>query len=120
MLNLLNPGIRWLLTCVLLAGIFGSSPASAFVEVRQHKMRCSAAFPCPQELEDRVNFWIDIYSRWDSQDAVAPEAISGGGGEEKLEWQKTRLNFLYQAELKYCSKLTFFIKAVRSKKSVGG
>jgi len=75
MLDSLNPGIRWLLTCVLLAGVFGSSPASAFVEVRQHKMRCSAAFPCPRELENRVNFWIDIYSRWDSQDAVLHDAV---------------------------------------------
>ena len=75
MLDSLNSAIRWLATCVLLVGLFQSSPASAFVEVRQHKMQCSAAFPCPRELQDRVNFWIDIYSRWDSQDAVLHDSV---------------------------------------------
>ena len=75
MLASLNSAIRWLATCVLLVGLFQSNPASAFVEVRQHKMQCSAAFPCPRELQDRVNFWIDIYSRWDSQDAVLHDSV---------------------------------------------
>ena len=75
MLDSLNSAIRWLATCVLLVGLLQSSPASAFVEVRQHKMQCSAAFPCPRELQDRVNFWIDIYSRWDSQDAVLHDSV---------------------------------------------
>ena len=30
----------------------------------------------------------------------APEVTSGGGGEEKLEYTKSRLHFLYRAELK--------------------
>ncbi|HCK76564.1 MAG TPA: hypothetical protein DHW07_05405 [Gammaproteobacteria bacterium] len=75
MLDSLNPANRWLATCVLLVALFESSPASAFVEVGQHKMRCSKAFPCPEELQDRVNFWIDIYSRWDSQDAVLHDSV---------------------------------------------
>ena len=58
------------LACAFVAGLFHSTLGYAFVEVKQHKMRCNAAFPCPAELQDRVNFWIDIYSRWDSQDAV--------------------------------------------------
>ena len=58
------------IACALVAGFFHPSPAQAFVEVKKHVMRCSAAFPCTRELQDRVNFWIDIYSRWDSQDAV--------------------------------------------------
>ena len=75
MLDSLNSAIRWLATCILLVGLFQSSPASAFVEVRQHKLQCSAAFPCPRELQDRVNFWIDIYSRWNSQDAVLHDSV---------------------------------------------
>ena len=70
MLDSLHPGFRWLLACVLLVGFLQSDPAEAFIEVKQHKMRCSKAFPCPSALQDRVNFWIDVYSRWDSQDAV--------------------------------------------------
>ena len=75
MLDLLKPGIRWLLVCVLLVGVFQPKPAEAFIEVKQHRMQCSSAFPCPPELQDRVNFWIDIYSRWDSQDAVLHDSV---------------------------------------------
>lgn len=38
-------------------------------------MQCNSAFPCPPELQDRVNFWIDIYGRWDSQDSVLHDAL---------------------------------------------
>ena len=68
-------GKALLLACVICAGFFQWSSASAFVEVKKHKMQCSAAFPCPPELQDRVNFWIDIYSRWDSQDSVLHDAL---------------------------------------------
>ena len=76
MLDSLHPGFRWLLACVLLAGFLQSDPAEAFIEVKQHKMRCSKAFPCPSALQDRVNFWIDVYSRWDSQDAVLHDSVA--------------------------------------------
>ena len=38
-------------------------------------MQCNSAFPCPPDLQDRVNFWIDIYGRWDSQDSVLHDAL---------------------------------------------
>ena len=76
MLDLLKPGIRWLLACTLLMGFLQSKPAEAFIEVKQHRMQCSSAFPCPPELQDRVNFWIDVYSRWDSQDAVLHDSVA--------------------------------------------
>ena len=75
MLDLPKPGIRWLLVCVLLVGVFQPKPAEAFIEVKQHRMQCSSAFPCPPELQSRVNFWIDIYSRWASQDAVLHDSV---------------------------------------------
>ena len=42
--------------------------------VKRHKMTCNAAFPCPQALRPRVDFWIDVYSRWTSKDAVLHDA----------------------------------------------
>ena len=75
MLDSLHPGVRWLLSCVLLVGFLQSKPAEAFIEVKQHRLQCSSAFPCPSALQDRVNFWIDIYSRWDSQDAVLHDSV---------------------------------------------
>ncbi|NDG44374.1 MAG: hypothetical protein EBY36_06570, partial [Gammaproteobacteria bacterium] len=63
------------MACTFVAGFFQSVPGHAFVEVKRHKMQCNAAFPCPAELQDRVNFWIDIYSRWDSQDSVLHDPL---------------------------------------------
>ena len=42
--------------------------------VKRHKMTCNAAFPCPQAIRPRVDFWIDVYSRWTSKDAVLHDA----------------------------------------------
>ncbi|MCP4830268.1 MAG: LysM peptidoglycan-binding domain-containing protein [Proteobacteria bacterium] len=74
--NWLYRGVNCLLIGTLGAGLLASPPAQAFVEVKQHVMRCSATFPCPRELQNRVNFWIDVYSRWDSQDAVLHDALT--------------------------------------------
>lgn len=56
-------------------GFLYSFVSHAFVEVGKHKMQCNSAFPCPPDLQDRVNFWIDIYGRWDSQDSVLHDAL---------------------------------------------
>ena len=42
--------------------------------VNRHKMACNAAFPCPRAIRPRVDFWIDVYSRWSSKDAVLHDA----------------------------------------------
>ena len=42
--------------------------------VNRHKMTCNAAFPCPRAMRPRVDFWIDVYSRWSSKDAVLHDA----------------------------------------------
>lgn len=38
--------------------------------VARYDLGCSADFPCPQELERRVDFWIEVFSRWDKNTAV--------------------------------------------------
>ena len=70
----LNRGILYLMICAFGTGLLPSPSVHAFVRVKQHTMQCSATFPCPRELQDRVNFWIDIYSRWSSQDSVLHDA----------------------------------------------
>lgn len=72
----LNQGMLYLMICAFGASLFVSPPARAFVRVKQHAMQCSATFPCPRELQSRVNFWIDIYSRWNSQDSVLHDALA--------------------------------------------
>ncbi|MEE2803516.1 MAG: LysM peptidoglycan-binding domain-containing protein [Pseudomonadota bacterium] len=36
----------------------------------RHNLKCSRAFPCPPPISPRVSFWIDVYSRWNSNDAI--------------------------------------------------
>ena len=48
---------------------FNSDFALAAKEARP-ELICSKAFPCPQEIVGRVFFWIDVYSRWNSNDAI--------------------------------------------------
>jgi membrane-bound lytic murein transglycosylase D len=48
---------------------FVTSPADA-ASAPQHNLKCSRAFACPPSIWPRVGFWIDVYSRWNSDDAI--------------------------------------------------
>ncbi|MBO69198.1 MAG: hypothetical protein CL398_12950, partial [Acidiferrobacteraceae bacterium] len=54
---------------VILLFSFNSSFSFAAKE-ESPKLICSKAFPCPPEIIARVYFWIDVYSRWNSNDAI--------------------------------------------------
>tara|TARA_B100000686_G_scaffold264311_1_gene278294 strand:- start:2507 stop:4918 length:2412 start_codon:yes stop_codon:yes gene_type:complete len=38
--------------------------------VNNHRLECTLAIPCPKDIWPRVDFWIDVYSRWVSTDAI--------------------------------------------------
>jgi len=42
--------------------------------VQHHKLKCGQYFPCPDALRRRVDFWIDVYSRWRTNDAILHDA----------------------------------------------
>lgn len=44
--------------------------ASAHHLVTKHQLKCNAAFPCPPALQRRVDFWIQVYSKWSSKEAI--------------------------------------------------
>jgi len=49
----------------------GFSPASVEAKtVANHDLGCSVEFPCPKALHRRVDFWIDVFSRWDKHTAI--------------------------------------------------
>jgi len=48
---------------------FGAGSADAASDPR-HNLKCSRAFTCPPSIWPRVGFWIDVYSRWNSSDAI--------------------------------------------------
>ena len=54
----------------LIVGGLSWSDADAHHLVKRHKITCNADFPCPRRLRPRVDFWIDVYTRWTSKDAV--------------------------------------------------
>ena len=65
--------LRWPLlaiaTSIVLVGLFGATGLNANTS-SEHKLECSRAIPCPKDIWPRVGFWIDVYSRWSSTDAV--------------------------------------------------
>ncbi len=49
----------------------GFAPATAAAStVSTHDLGCSVEFPCPDALRRRVDFWIDVFSRWDKNTAI--------------------------------------------------
>lgn len=42
--------------------------------VQHHKLKCGQYFPCPDALRRRVDFWIDVYGRWRTNDAILHDA----------------------------------------------
>ncbi len=45
-------------------------PAQAAQTVAKHHLECSAEFPCPPALRRRVDFWVEVFSRWDKNTAI--------------------------------------------------
>ena len=49
------------------------SPVSARqldVPVAQYPIQCDELFSCPTSLLPRVGFWVEVFSRWDTNTAV--------------------------------------------------
>jgi membrane-bound lytic murein transglycosylase D len=67
-------GRRALIACVMLA--LGASWTPLAVHgygedlVPRHDLRCDDSFPCADELRRRVDFWIGVYSKWTTGQAI--------------------------------------------------
>lgn len=46
------------------------SLAQAHHLLPQHRLQCSENFPCPKELQRRVDFWIHVFRSWDKKIAI--------------------------------------------------
>lgn len=57
------------LLLLLLAGQ-GMRDARAERIVPRHDLDCSVDFPCPEALQRRVDFWVEVFSRWDGKTAI--------------------------------------------------
>ena len=57
-----------------LTWMYPADQSSADHLVQHHKLKCSQYFPCPDALRRRVDFWIDVYGRWRTNDAILHDA----------------------------------------------
>jgi membrane-bound lytic murein transglycosylase D len=42
--------------------------------VPRHTLSCSSEFLCPAEIQRRVDFWVEVFSKWDKRQAVLHDA----------------------------------------------
>ena len=63
-----------MVVAVFLTWIYPAGQSAADHLVQHHKLKCSQYFPCPDALRRRVDFWIDVYGRWRTNDAILHDA----------------------------------------------
>ncbi len=68
----------WIL-CALALWL-GVTAAYALPKVDRHPLACGSVFPCPPEIERRVDFWIKVFRTWSTDqiifhDNVHPERV---------------------------------------------
>lgn len=51
-------------------GLSFSAPAQAHHLVSRHTLHCGDTFPCPAELQRRIDFWILVFSKWRTDQAI--------------------------------------------------
>ncbi|MEC7790838.1 MAG: LysM peptidoglycan-binding domain-containing protein [Pseudomonadota bacterium] len=64
----------WMVVAVFLTWMYPAGQSAADHLVQHHKLKCSQYFPCPDALRRRVDFWIDVYGRWRTNDAILHDA----------------------------------------------
>ncbi|MGI9310861.1 MAG: lytic transglycosylase domain-containing protein, partial [bacterium] len=51
-------------------GVAAMVPARAHHLLAQHAIDCSANFPCPESIQPRVRFWIEVFRSWSQKTAI--------------------------------------------------
>ncbi|MBT5031433.1 MAG: LysM peptidoglycan-binding domain-containing protein [Proteobacteria bacterium] len=65
-------------TSVLLAQVPVSQ--AAMPQVERHDLQCGDVFPCPEEIQRRVDFWVQVFRQWGTgqrviHDSERPEKV---------------------------------------------
>ena len=63
-----------MVVAVFLSWMYPAGQSAADHLVQHHKLKCGQYFPCPDALRRRVDFWIDVYGRWRTNDAILHDA----------------------------------------------
>jgi len=95
---------------VLVIGPQSLQTARADHLVERHELQCSETFPCADELRRRVDFWVNVFHKWETDDVIlhdsarpervyrvmhAPDGCSGkksSGHKERKKIKKKLLN----------------------------
>ncbi|MEE3282660.1 MAG: LysM peptidoglycan-binding domain-containing protein, partial [Pseudomonadota bacterium] len=64
----------WMVVAGFLTWMYPADQSAADHLVQHHKLKCGQYFPCPDALRRRVDFWIDVYGRWRTNDAILHDA----------------------------------------------
>ncbi len=71
--NRKNPSIPVLMLLSGVALILGAAApetARAHHLLPRHALECSANFPCPEAIQPRVRFWIEVFRSWSQETAI--------------------------------------------------
>ena len=60
----------WAVVVVFLGWMYPADQSFADHLVQRHNLKCSQYFPCPSALRPRVEFWVEVYGRWTTKDAI--------------------------------------------------
>lgn len=55
---------------LLLAVIWWPAPAAALPTVDRHNLNCGDTFPCPPEIQRRVDFWVLVFRKWGTDEVI--------------------------------------------------
>jgi membrane-bound lytic murein transglycosylase D len=62
--------IQVMIGCVITMVSLSGVSVYAHHILPNHNLKCSKNFPCPKELERRIDFWIQVFKGWDKKTAV--------------------------------------------------
>lgn len=73
-------GARLLLVVVAASLVATSDEAAAHHLVPKHALQCGTTFPCPPQLQRRIDFWIEVFATWGDDtlimhDSTHPERV---------------------------------------------
>jgi membrane-bound lytic murein transglycosylase D len=54
----------------MLLGAGWSTPVTAVPKVERHDLNCGDTFPCPPEIQRRVDFWIKVFRSWKTNQVI--------------------------------------------------
>lgn len=69
-MKLLSQRLINIVVLIILASISGVARSNIPAPVSNYKLDCNDTFSCPDSLMPRVAFWVEVFSRWDTNTAI--------------------------------------------------